>query len=711
MIGHRLAGLVTGVGLLLTVAVPAHAAVTVAPIFGNSMVLQRDQPVPVWGRASPGESVTVEFAGQKVSTKADAAGKWKVALAALPANATPQELTVTGSGAPTVFKDVLVGEVWLCSGQSNMAWELRKVREAAAEVAAANYPMIRGTVVFAASAKDQGYLIEPTTQTQRYALTPQEKCVSQWSACTPDAAANWSGVAYFFARDLHRELKVPIGLIMSSYGASAIEAWTSVEGLKAIPTYRERAEAYDELVKAFLADTNSFPQALAAQQARLPERNRAWFAQLDAEDPGLKNQWMAPAFDTTQWQPITLPVTPADNPIGAPVASVWFRKEIAVPADWTGKELELKLGIIDGADETYVNGTRVGRTWFDVASYWSVSRVYPVPTAAVTSTNVTVAVRVLKLAYPMAFFGPATNMTLTLSEASVSLTGVWRMAKAQDLDPGRQPRPAPLLDKPPGYYYGHPGAQYNGQIAPVIPYGIRGAIWYQGEANAPFYVDYRTLLPGLITSWRKEWGQGDFHFGIVQLADYQAQQTKAVERISGYHLIRESQMLALQLTNTFIASAVGVGEGADIHPRNKQEVGRRLALPALATVYGKKDRLYYGPLYKKMTTAGDKIRLHFDFAQGLHSAGDPPVGFAIAGADRKFYFANAKIEGETVVVWSAKVPQPVAVRYGYASNPVCNVYNAEKLPVFQFNTDRWDNTQLVNPEDDALILPTGWVPK
>jgi len=699
----------------LCLASGAQADVAPASIFGNSMVLQRDQPVPVWGRAAPGESVTVEFASQKVSAKADAAGKWKVALAAMPANATPQAMTITGTGVPVVFKDVLVGEVWLCSGQSNMALELRKAINAPAEVAAAKYPEIRGFLATAVSSTNQGYLIAPTVQNQRYALTPQETCSGHWSVCTPDSAANWSGVGYFFARALHQELKVPIGIIMSAYGASAIEAWTSVEGLKAIPSYRERAEAYEELAKAYIADTNSFPQAFAAQKARLPEKNKLWFAQLDAEDPGLKNQWMAPTLDTAKWNSVTLPVTPTNNPIGSQVASIWFRKEIAIPADWVGKELELKLGIVDGTDEAYVNGIRVGRTWFDTEQFWMVSRDYPVPASAVTTTNVSVAVRVLKLIYPMAFFGPASNMLLTVKgatdSASVSLTGTWRMAKAQDLDPGRQPRLAAVLDKAPSQYYGHPGAQYYGQIAPLIPYGIRGAIWYQGEANAPFYVDYRTLLPGLITSWRKEWGQGDFHFGVVQLADYNPQQTKAVERISGYHLIRESQMLALQLTNTFIASAVGAGEGADIHPKNKQEVSRRLALAALATVYGQKDRLYYGPLYKKMAIEGNKIRLHFDFAKGLHSQGDPPVGFAIAGADRAFYFGNAKIEGETVVVWSDKVPQPVAVRYGYAGNPVCNVYNAEKLPVFQFNTDSWDNTQLVNPADDKIILPTGWVPK
>jgi len=689
----------------------AQADVSVAPIFGNSMVLQREQAVPVWGKAAPGESVTVEFAGQKVTGKADTTGKWKVSLKALPASATPQEMTITGAGKPVVFKDVLVGEVWLCSGQSNMGLEVRKSINAEQDIAKANYPEIRSFIVTATSSTNQGYPISATFGDQRYALTPQEKCEGVWRVSTPANVINWSAVGFFFARKLHEQLHVPVGIIVASYGATAIESWVGIEGLKAIPEYYERALSFEEIAKAFIANTNSYPASLEAEKVRVAERSKVWFAQLDAEDPGLKNKWMAPTLDTSKWATINLPVSSANNPIGEVVASIWFRKDVAIPVDWVGKELELHLGIVDGTDETYVNGARVGRTWFDSGQYWVNSRVYPVPATAVTSTNVSLSLRVLKLNYPMAFFGPASNMFLTAKDAtsSVTLTGEWRMAKAQDLQSGRLPKPAALLEHIPGNYYGHPGVQYNGQIHPLIPYAIRGAIWYQGEANAPFYADYRSLMPGLIKSWRSEWGQGDFAFGIVALADYQGQQTRPVERM-GYHLIREAQAMTLSLTNTFLATAVGVGEGADIHPKRKQEVGRRLALAALGTVYGQQDKPYTGPTYKSMAIEGAKIRLHFDFANGLHAQGEPPVGFAIAGADRAFYFAQAKIEGDTVVVWSDKVPQPIAVRYAWATNPVCNVYNSEELPMFQFHTDSWDQSQLVIPAD-TITLPTGWVPK
>lgn len=666
----------------LLLLVTARAEVRVAPIFTDNMVLQRDQPVPVWGWAAPKEPVTVEFAGQKVGAQADAAGKWRVMLKPMPANATPQEMKV----GELVFKDVLVGEVWLCSGQSNMGLEVRKALNAQEDIAKANYPGIRAFIVGTITSTNGPYPIIPTVAVQRYPLTPQERCEGAWKACTPANVINWSAVGYFFARDVHEKLKVPVGIIVASCGATAIESWISVEGLKAIPAYRERALSFEAIANAFVADTNSYPASLEVEKARIAEKNKTWFAQLDAEEPGLKS--------LTNWTTINLPVSQANNPLGDNPKTVWFCKDVTLPAESVGQTLDLQLGIVDGADEVFVNGTRVGRTWFDAPRYWIMSRTYPV---TVTSTNVSIAMRVLKTTAPMGLFGPATNMWL----GSVTLTGEWRMAKSCDLDPGRQPMPAALLSKIPGNYYGHPGVQYNGQIHPIAPYAIRGAIWYQGEANAPFFVDYRSLMPGLIRSWRKEWGY-DFLFGIVALADYQPQQTKPVERLGGcYQLIREAQAMALSETNTFLATAVGVGEGADIHPKRKQEVGRRLALAYFGTT---------GPTYQSMSIEGDKIRLRFTSARGLHAKSDPPVGFAIAGANREYYFARAKIEGETVVVWSEKVPQPVAARYAWASNPVCNVYNSDDLPMFQFRTDNWDQSQLVIA-DDTITIPAGWVPK
>ena len=708
----RLVPVLTRILLWSSLWLPARADVSVASLFGNSMVLQRDQPVPVYGKAVPGESITVTFGDQKVTTQTDATGHWKVTLAAMPANAAPQSMTLSGAGQPTVLKDVLVGEVWLCSGQSQMGLEVRKSLNAEADIASATNPVIRAFTVKAMASTHQGYLIKPTAASQRYALTPQETCDGAWQTCTPATVREWSAVSYFFARHLHDRLRVPIGIIVAAYGATAIESWISLDGLKAVPSYRERALAFEELARVYRADTNRFPASLGDEAVKLKEQNKAWFQKLDDEEPGLKNNWMSPTFDVSNWGRLSLPVTPTNNPLGEKPASVWFRKDVVIPADWIGQDLELHLGVIDSVDESYVNGRRMGRTWFDVDRYWSVSRVYPVPAKEVTSTNVAIVLRLVKLADPMGLFGPAADMKLALTSETnsvVALHGVWRMFRSRVPDPGRQPRPAALLNRAPGNHYGHPGVQYNGQIHPLIPYGIRGVLWYQGGSNKPFYTDYRSLLPGLILDWRTSWGLGDLPFGIVAIPDYEKQQTQPVERL-GRHLIREAQAMALSVTNTFLATAVGTGEAANVHPARMQELGRRLALGALGSVYGQREKPWLSPTYKTMAIEGGKIRLHFDFAAGLHAQGEPPAGFAIAGEDRAFYFANAKIEGDAVLVWSDKVPAPVAVRYAWAENPVCNLYNSEELPMLQFHTDEWDQSQLVIPPD-TITLPAGWAPR
>lgn len=680
----------------LAVFTPVRAEVKVASVFGDHMVLQRGRAVPVWGTAGPGEAISVTFGGQELKAKAGGDGKWQIRLVAMEANDQPQEMTVAGEATRLVLKNILVGEVWLCSGQSNMGWVVANSHNAQEEIEAANYPEVRSFTALIPSIEDG------------YPLTPQSECSGAWQVCDPVNVKRWSAVGYFFGREIHKRLKVPVGILVASYGATAIEAWTSIEGLKAVPIYRERAEIYEQSAKAYLADRDNFEQAKARIKAKHPERCEAWFKRLDAEALGLQQKWMSPTLDTSAWEKVALPVSADDNPIGTPVASVWFRREVSIPEAWVGKELTLHIGVIDGVDETFINGVKVGRTWFDTDRYWEASRVYAVSPEAAKPSRIVVAVRVLKLAYQMAFFGPAAEMKLVLKDDPdanpVSLTGDWRMKKAQDLEPGLQPRlPA---EKIPGSYYGHPAVMYNGVLHPLIPYAIRGAIWYQGEANAPFHADYLHLLPGLITSWRKEWGQDDFPFGIVQLANYQGQQTRPVERW-GFLNIRDCQSAALRVPNTFLATAVDIGNGGDIHPRNKQDLGLRLALGALATAYGQKDLIHTGPTYRSMKVEGTSIRLLFDSAAGLVSKGEPVIGFVIAGKDRRFYFANARIAGESVVVWSDKVAAPVAVRYAWANNPVCNLYNGSNLPALPFRTDDWDPAMIVIT-DDTIVLPTGW---
>ena len=685
--------------LLLLTSSSVQAELKVASVFGDNMVLQRGLPVLLWGTTGPGETVSVAFGGQTVKVKADVLGKWRASLAAMKANDQPQSMTVASVNDKLVLKNILVGEVWLCSGQSNMGWVVANSNNATEEIEAANYPGIRAFTSLIPSIENG------------YPVTPQSACKGDWQVCTPVNVRRWSAAGYFFGRELHLRLKVPVGLLVASYGATAIEAWTSIEGLKAVPIYRERAENYETLAKAWLAGKANYEKAKAELKATFLDRQEAWFEALDAEAPGLKQKWMSPSLDSSAWGKVALPVSVNDNPIGTPVASVWFRHEVNIPEAWVAKELSLHLGVIDGVDETFVNGIKVGRTWFDANRYWEASRVYTVPRAATKTRRIVVSVRCLKLAYQMALFGPDEEMKLTLKvdpkAQPVSLVGVWRMEKAKDLQPGRQPRMPD--ERKPGSYYGQPAVMYNGVLHPLIPYAIRGAIWYQGEANAPFHADYLHLLPGLINSWRREWGQGDFPFGIVQLANYQGQQTRPVERW-GFLNIRDCQSAALRVPNTFLATAVDIGSGGDIHPRNKQDLGLRLALGALATAYGQKDIVHTGPTYRSMKVEGNAIRIQFDSAKGLFSKGKPIVGFVIAGSARRFYFANARVEGESVVVWSDKVPAPVAVRYAWANNPVCNLYNGSNLPTFPFRTDNWDPAKIVIT-DDEVVLPSGWKPK
>ena len=485
--------------LLLTCPSPAMAALSLASVIGDHMVLQQDRPVPIWGTAAPGETIAVTFGDQTVKATAGADGKWRVSLAAMKANAQPREMMVAGKTEKVVLKNILVGEVWLCAGQSNMGWVVANSNNAKEEIEAANYPGIRSFTSLIPSVE------------KGYPLTPQSKCRGAWQVCTPGSVKRWSAVGYFFGRELHRRLGVPVGLLVASYGATAIEAWTSIDGLQAVPMYRERAENYERLAKALLAGKASYEQARARLEATFPARREAWFKKLDAEAPGLQQKWMAPDLDASDWNRIPLPVTVDDNPIGTPVASVWFRREVAIPEAWVGREMVLRLGVIDGVDDTFVNGHKVGRTWFDTNRYWVASRVYSVLPAATKSRRIVVAVRVLKLAYQLAFFGPTDEMKLSLkgdpNAPPVSLAGEWRLKKAKDLAPGREPR---LPDaRVPGTCYGQPAVMYNGVLHPLISYAIRGAIWYQGEANAPFHADYLHLLPGLIKSWRKEWRQGE----------------------------------------------------------------------------------------------------------------------------------------------------------------------------------------------------------
>jgi sialate O-acetylesterase len=477
------------------------ADIRLAGVFSDHMVLQRDRDIPVWGTADPGEKVTVSFMSKQVGTVAAKDGRWMVRLGKTNAGG-PFELTAAGKNTVTLT-DVMVGEVWVCSGQSNMGWTIRLMRDIEPVIAAADYPDIRTLTVRTISAGE-----------------PQKDLSAgntKWVRCNPETVLNFSAVAFFFGKTLHQELRVPIGLINSSWGGSVAEAWVRFEALKS-----------DSRLRPLIADMDSLR---TVSQAVKDDYNRK----------------------AGEWAKI-----PADK---------------RDPAMWPGP------------------------------ARWQGARDFP--------------------------------------------TGLW-----------------------------------NAMIHPLIPFGIRGAIWYQGEANAGRAEQYRTLFPALIKDWRKSWGQGQFPFLYVQLANYRAGSDTWAE-------LREAQLMTLKTPQTAMAVTIDIGDPGNIHPNNKWDVGSRLALGALRIAYGR-DIVYSGPVYRSMKREGNSIRLAFDHADaGLVCRGERLTGFTIAGKDQVFQAAEARIVGNSIVVSGADILNPVAVRYGWEDSPQCNLYNMAGLPASPFRTDSW----------------------
>jgi sialate O-acetylesterase len=619
------------------------------PLFTSNMVWQRDLAAPIWGWSTPGTKVTVAMLDKTATATADADGKWLAKLGPFPAGG-PCTLTVSGPQTVTL-ENVLVGDVWLCGGQSNMLFGINNLgKEAAQEVANATDGNIR--------------LYEVPHNIQ---LAPQQAYVGgRWDVCSPQTIVKggWGGfsaVAYFFGRQLRKDVNVPIGLLESCWAGTVAEAWTSGEVLRAkLPEFNDGLK--------IVAEANANPQWITDHFTQETEN---WWN----SEPGSHNgfPWAAADLDTSAWKSMTLPTTIEAAGLNMD-GIVWFHKEIQLPEAWAGKDLVLNLGSIDDRDITWFNGTKVGAT-----DRISPRRAYPVPGALVKAGRNVITVRLHDLYNNGGLIGPAEFMKLVnpADDANpIILAGDWLY---KDTLHGRLPIP---FDTQPN----NPSVLYNGMIATLLPFAIKGAIWYQGESNAGRAPQYRTLLPTMISDWRARFGVGDFPFIIVSLANLGAVDVQPGN--GGWSELREAQFLTTKaLPNVGIAMAIDIGDPNDIHPTNKQEVGRRLALSAEAIAYGKKVD-YSGPVYKTMTVQGNSIRLEFDqLAGGLVMKGDTLRGFAIAGADKKFVWADAVIDGNTVVVSAATVAQPTAVRYDWGNNPSGNLYNKAELPAVPFRTD------------------------
>ncbi|MDZ7269508.1 MAG: 9-O-acetylesterase [candidate division KSB1 bacterium] len=653
---HKRVRLWSAVMLLLVLFCDTGGAQTRLPaIFSDHMVLQQKMRIPLWGSAPPGATVTVQLGRQRQTARVDARGQWRVHLHPMPAGG-PYELLVWSSDTLR-FRNVMIGEVWLCSGQSNMEMPLvstwAKVNNFREEVAAANHPNLRLLLIKRAKS-----------------TKPQSEADTEgWKVCDTTSVKNFSATAYFFGRHLQQKLGVPVGLIQSAWGGTVVEAWTSGASLKTVPDIKGFVELLEKTARDSIFDQALYEKNLQGWHHQI--------AELDRQAAGSDLPWWEPQREDQNWQVMELPTVWERAGLVDFDGLVWFRKHITLPETVAGRKLRLHLGPIDDFDWTFFNGREIGRT-----TVFNVPRQYEVPADLVQAGDNVIAVRVLDTGGNGGFYGRPEQLYLVGSDSvRVALAGAWRFQSGLRLREIPLPPPSPRTPN-------RPTVLYNAMIAPLIPYALRGVIWYQGESNAARAYQYRTLFPLLIRDWRRQWQQGDFPFLFVQLANYQAVNTEPVE--SEWAELREAQTLALAEPKTGMAVTIDIGDANDIHPGNKQGVGERLALQARRIAYGEK-LVHSGPLYKGMKIENNRIRLFFDHTgSGLLAGGNQELrGFAIAGADRKFVWAHAQIAGKTVVVSHPQVPQPVAVRYAWAGNPVCNLFNREGLPASPFRTDDW----------------------
>ena len=636
----------------LLVAPTLHAAENpphpfVSPIFGDNMVLQRGKPIRFWGWANPGESVRVELAGKTATAVAAADGRWQTRVEP-PAPGGPYAVTISDAEQTNTLLEVLVGEVWLCGGQSNMELGLGRVENGEREIQSANHPEIRffkvqNHVAYAPAAVPQG----------------------SWKICSPQTAGDGlSAAGYFFARKLQDELHVPIGLVVDCMGGTPAESWMSPATLRA---RKDFDVPLDEIAR------------LRAQGGK--EHGSFLMHWLDEFDTGQSNHWSDANFDDANWKAVPIPGGFAELGLADQPGIGWFRREITLPDPLPPGKATLHLGVVDKMDTAFINGQ-----WVGASSWVENPRAYPINDGVLKPGKNILAVRVFKNKPMGGFMSKAEDLNLTFGDKTkIPLAGEWKGALGLD---ARPPHSLPLTYE---NYPTMPAVLFAGMIQPVAPLSLRGALWYQGEANAQRSFQYRTLLPALIGDWRNVFQQGDFPFYIVSLPKFMAHRDQP--GADGWAELREAQVLtARTVKNSAVVVTVDTGDANDIHPKAKKVVGERLALCALANEYGKKIP-FAGPEFSSVARLPGALKLNFKHTDGgLVIQGDKLGEFSIAGKDRQWHWADAKIDGDAVVVSSPQVTEPVAARYAWQANPEATLFNGAGLPAEPFRTDDWPGT-------------------
>lgn len=629
----------------LLISQSIRAEIKLPGYFTDNMMLQRDMPIKIWGWGNRYETVTVSIHDQKVNTRCKKDGTWEIILSPIPYGG-PYSLTVQGKENSIKIENILIGDIWLCSGQSNMEWTVEQSANSKQEVQNANYPEIRALKV-PKSIKNSS----------------QDNFNAQWEICSPSTVGAFSGIAYYYARALYKEVQIPIGIINASWGGTDIETWISDEAFTALPSNVQKQYNMEVVnnLEEYIRQNKGQKQAF-----------------LDAmeNDPGINNQWFIPGFNTVAWEEMKVPGEWGTTPLSLIDGHVWFKYDLNLTCTEAGRPATLSLGTIDDADITWVNGTKVGN-----ASGWDTPRIYSIPPGILKEGSNNITVRVTDNGGSGGMWGQEADIYLEIDNTRHSLAGNWKyQMSVANAD-------YHVLDITPNMVH---SSLYNTMIHPLTPFRIKGVIWYQGENNVGAGYDYRTLFQTQIKDWRTRWGY-ELPFYWVQLANLYPEDTTPVG--SSWAELRESQAMTLELPHTGQATIYDIGDAYSIHPTNKQEVGRRLSLIALHKDYGRDSLVYSGPTFQNvsfkentavitMNTYGSQLTIHNKYGY--------LEGFSIAGEDRKFVWAKAFIDANgKIIVYNENIAEPVAVRYAWSNNPAANLFNAQGLPAIPFRTDSW----------------------